>query len=124
MDEIRQIIEQKNGQFMALFAQGDAAQVAALHTENARILPPGNEMVQGRPGIQDFWQGVITSGGREVVLQTVDVQASGPETAYEVGHYTLTMHQGNESVRTEGSYVVIWKREEGEWKLEVDIWNS
>jgi len=41
-----------------------------------------------------------------------------------VARYLLTIQQGSEAVKSPGKYVIIWKREGVDWKLDVDIWNS
>jgi ketosteroid isomerase-like protein len=52
-------------------------------------------------------------------LDTAEVEEIG-DAACEIGAYTLTA--GGETDK--GKYVVIWKREGGDWKLAVDIWNT
>jgi len=44
------------------------------------------------------------------------------DTAIEVGKYTLKGEEGQ--VLDTGKYTVIWKQEEGQWKLHRDIFNS
>ena len=57
-------------------------------------------------------------------LKTLDVETGGDKMAREIGRYVLTIQQGSETTNIAGKYVVIWKQEHGEWKLDVDIWNS
>ena len=57
-------------------------------------------------------------------LKTLDVETGGDKMAREIGRYVLTIQQGSETTNIAGKYVVIWKQENGEWKLDVDIWNS
>ena len=40
--------------------------------------------------------------------------------AYEIGRARLTLGGGQQAGV---KYVVIWKQEDGRWKLLVDIWN-
>lgn len=121
---LRMAIEAANRNFMEAFRQGDAAGVASCYTEQARILPPGSEMLQGRAAIQSFWQAVIKSGVTEAKLETLDVEGREAGLVREIGQYVLTVQQGHETVYSPGKYVVIWKQEAGNWKLDVDIWNS
>jgi len=116
---LKEEIERQNSGFMAAFNKGDGAGVAALYTSDARILPPGGPMCSGRDEIQQFWQGLINMGGKNAVLETVSVELKG-DTAFEVGKYSLSVGEMNDS----GKYVVVWKSDEGSWKLHVDIWNS
>lgn len=124
MGKVHATIEVNNRTFEQAFHRGDAAGVAALYSENASLLPPGGEMMQGRANIQSFWQAVMDSGVKEAELETLDVEAGGDSLAREIGRYLLTIRQGSETVKSPGKYVVIWKREGDDWKLDVDIWNS
>ncbi len=45
--------------------------------------------------------------------------------AVEVGQYTLTIQPEGAPVITDvGKYVVVWKNDEGTWKLHIDIFNT
>jgi uncharacterized protein (TIGR02246 family) len=124
MSDVRATIETNNQKFLSAFRRGDAAGVAALYTQNAYALPPGSDVIQGREAIQAFWQTVMDNGAKGGELKTLDVETGGDNMAREIGRYVLTFQQGNETTNIAGKYVVIWKQENGEWKLDVDIWNS
>jgi len=124
-DEVRKAVEAANAEWVAAFNRGDAVAVAALYTEGATLMPPDREMVRGRKGIQEFWQGAIQRGVKDAALTTVEVQADG-NTAYEIGRASFTVHAKDQAPKPISSkYVVVWKRQaDGSWKLQVDIWNS
>ena len=105
--------------------QGDAAALAALYTDDATLLPPDSEMIQGRQGIEEFWNALIQMGLKDAVLTTVEVFGSG-DLAYEIGKATITIHlEGQDPIEQKAKYVVVWKQTaDGSWKLHVDIWNS
>jgi ketosteroid isomerase-like protein len=91
-----------------------------IYTVDARILPPGADLIQGRAQIKGFWQQAIASlGVRDAKLTTVDAQALG-DGVIEVGRADLTLDQGQTLT---GKYVVHWKEEDGMWKWHTDIWN-
>ncbi|MGD9894373.1 MAG: SgcJ/EcaC family oxidoreductase [Dehalococcoidia bacterium] len=121
---VRQEIDRINAQFVAAFNRGDAAGAAGVYTEDATILPPGSDMVQGRENIQGFWQAAMDAGIRAVNLETLDLSMSG-EMAREIGRATLTIRPegGAESTDT-AKYVVVWEESGGEWRWAVDIWNG
>ena len=124
MGDIRSAIEAVNEKFMAALTRGDAAGVAALYTADARLLPPNLEMMKGTEAIQAFWQGGIDMGIKEARLETVEVEAQ-ENVAYEIGKYILTIQPaGGEAITDMGKYLVIWKHQDGSWKLHVDIWNT
>jgi ketosteroid isomerase-like protein len=109
-----------NDAFMTAFTAGDGAGLAALYTEDARLLPPGADPVDGQAAIGGFWQSVIDSGVAEAKLMIDEVENFG-DTACEVSHYAMYDADGN--VVGEGRYIVIWKRTDAGWKLHRDIWN-
>ena len=116
---VRNAIETANKRFAEALAKGEASKIAGMYAAGARVLPPNSPRVEGSQRIQEFWQSIIDLGAK-LSLSTSDVEALG-NVAYEVGTYELTL-PGNK--RDSGKYVVIWKREKGQWKLAVDTWNS
>ena len=123
--KVRTAIEEADAKFVEAFNQGDAAAVAALYTDDATLLPPNNKMIQGKDGVQEFWNGAMQMGVKVAALTTVDVSGSG-NLAYEIGKYSLTIQpEGQEATKDEGKYIIVWKRDvDGSWKLHADIWNS
>ena len=91
-----------------------------VYTADARILPPGAPMVEGRENIKAFWKGAIASmGATSAKLATVRAEQAG-DSIVEIGKADLTVG-GGQVVTVK--YVVHWKQEEGLWKWHVDIWN-
>ena len=117
----RTAIEAGNKRFEQAIARGDAPGVAAMYTENAKLLPANDHAVSGRMAITHFWQGAIDSGLKSVRLSSVEVEAHG-DTAYEVGKWSVPGEAGK--VHDAGDYIVIWKRANGQWKLYRDIWTT
>jgi len=119
--DARAAIEAANKQFAAAFAKGDAAALSAMYTTNAMAFPPNGEIARGQAAIQNIWKGAISAGLKGVVLTTAEVETHG-DTAHEVGTYEMRDAGGKPADR--GKYIVIWKREQGQWKLHRDIWNT
>jgi len=125
LSQVRTAIEQANIEFGAAVTQGDSAALADLYTDDARLLPPNSDMIQGREGIETFWSGGFQMGIKEVVLTTRDVLGMG-DMACEIGEYDLTIQpEEQEAINDHRKYLVIWKKgTDGTWKLHVDIWNT
>jgi len=91
-----------------------------IYTADARILPPGAELVQGRAQIKDFWEQAIAAlAVADATLATVDAETAG-DSVIEIGRADLTL-EGGQKVAVK--YVVQWKQEDGKWKWHTDIWN-
>lgn len=118
-------IEKANQRFEKAFNTGDAARVARMYAERATVLPPGSEMVQEREAIQKFWQAAIDAGLKNLSLKSVRVdEYGGGEAAREIGRFSFDAPapQGGASA-VNGKYVVLWRKNGGEWQLDTDIWN-
>ena len=114
-------IEKGNRVLTSTFARGDATAMAALYTENGQLLPSNSEFITGRERIASFWQQVMDMGIKTAELETLEAEGLG-ETAFEVGRYKLGGAAGE--ILDQGKYVVVWKKEDGQWKLHRDIWNT
>jgi uncharacterized protein (TIGR02246 family) len=110
-----------NEQFMGHFANGDAAALADLYTEEAQLLPPNSDFVTGKPAIQAFWQALFSMGISRAKLEIVEVEQC-EETAIEISRYT--MYGPGDEVLDQGKYIVVWKEVDGNWFLHRDIFNS
>ena len=118
-------IEKANTKFEQAFNSGDSAAVAQMYTENAAVLPPDAEMAQGRAAIQNFWQGAIQGGIKNLSLKSTRVDELGSDAAREIGRFSLEA-PGPQGVpaKVEGKYVVVWRKAGGDWKIDTDIWNA
>lgn len=115
-------IQKRNDQWAAAFNKGDAAAVAALYTEDADVLPPGNDMVSGRKEIEIFWSEAVRGFG-DAQLTTVSVVPLGTDAAREIGTFKF-MTKGTAPHQITGKYVVFWRKVGNDWQLATDIWNS
>ena len=112
--DVRAAIEAVNAKFDAAWGRKDAAAVTALYTAN--VGP-----VSGSEAILEFWKAALAAAPPAAKLTATEVEAHG-DTAHEVGTYQMFASDGK--VVETGKYVVVWKREGGQWKLHRDIWNS
>ncbi len=114
-------IETANKGFMAAFAKHDSTGVSSFYSSTAEAFPPGADVIKGREGIANMWQGVMDSGIATADLETTEVHADG-NLAYEVGTYAMKATDGK--VMDHGKYCAVWLKENGQWKLHRDIWNT
>ena len=124
-EEVRRAIIKANTKLSDALRMGNATSLAALYTEDASLLPPNGEKVQGKKGIETFWDAGITQlGFKDLTLTTEELIGSG-DTYTEVGSYTAKIQpQGQKLQEDKGKYSVVWKKTADGWKLHRDIWNS
>lgn len=107
--------------FVDAVARGDADAITGLYTEEARILPPGGDIVSGRDALPAFWAAMLGMGIKRCSFDTLEVEEHG-DVAIEIGRVTLYA-DGDVQIDTP-KYLVVWKREDGEWRMHRDIFNS
>lgn len=119
--DVRAAIDAANAKFGAAWAKKDAAALTALYTANATLLPPNMPRVTGAEAILAFWKAGLAAVPPAAKLTSTEVEAHG-DTAHEVGTYQMFASDG--AVVETGKYIVVWKREGGQWKLHRDMWNA
>lgn len=119
--DISKDIRSADDVFEKLFREGNSAGMAELYTNDGMLLPTSSDFIQGKEAIRDFWQGAINMGIKEAKLDILEANLQG-DSVIEVGRYQLKGAGGE--VIDSGKYIVIWKQEQGRWKLHRDIWNS
>ena len=109
-----------NKEFMKLFADNDSIGLSNLYSQDAKLMMNGTTAILGRKNIQSTFSGIMNSGISNVSLKTIDVWGTENLITEEGG---LSLFVGD-TVVDQGKYIVLWKKEDGKWKLFRDIFNS
>jgi len=114
-------IEAANKIFMEALVKGDSVGLANLYTEDAKFMGPNAPAIVGRANIQSMMSGFIKGGATKLELTATEVW--GDENFIgEEGVMTLSSTDGKPLDK--GKYIVLWKKEAGQWKLHRDMYNS
>ena len=113
-------IQALDDQFSAAANRGDAAAVAAMYAPDATVLPPDNQVVSG-PGLKALFAGMVTQIG-DLKLTATDVRRLSDDYIREIGVVTFTT-KGAKPAPVRATYVVVWRRIDGAWKLWTDIFH-
>jgi uncharacterized protein (TIGR02246 family) len=113
-------IQTLNDAFSAAAQRGDGAAMAALYAPGAVMLPPDNSVVSGQ-AIGPYLAR-LEKGTKNFKLTTTDVVRLSPDFIREIGVASFDT-LGDKPVNVKGTYVVVWKRVGGTWKLWTDIFH-
>jgi ketosteroid isomerase-like protein len=128
------MIGELNRHFAEAFKTRNFAAVAGLFTDDAVMLPPRRNIITGRSRIQSFW--TKANRMREMHFETDIVTPLGGDVIREIGTLKMRIERPaasrdegiSERVESHfrvirGKYVFLWRKVDGEWRLETSIWN-
>jgi ketosteroid isomerase-like protein len=108
-----------------LYNSGDADGVAALHAEDAVVMPAGAATVAGRAAIRDYLASDIENSMAAGLTFAGDAVTDGGadgDTAWITG--TFSVNDASGATVDTGKYLTVLGRTNGEWLIIRDIWNS
>lgn len=95
------------------------AYVNAYYADNANVLMPNYEAVQGKPAIVEFLKSL---GDFTLDFKVNEINGSN-DLAYVYGNYDLQIPSAG--VKDHGKYIEIWKKQaDGSWRAIYDIPNT
>ncbi|HEX7844249.1 MAG TPA: DUF4440 domain-containing protein [Chitinophagaceae bacterium] len=119
-ESVKAHIRNSASKFEEEVRRGDSAAMAAHYSSDAIVMPSNSDPVKGND-IVNFWGSVVRMGVKDLKLNITDIYGDGDVYA-ETG--TLELFGADNKSLDKGKYVVVWKKENGNWKMYRDIWNS
>jgi ketosteroid isomerase-like protein len=119
-ESIKAHIKKEASNFEEEVKRGDSTAIAAHYGSDALVMPPNSKPVKGND-IVNLWGGALRMGVKDLKLDITDISGGGDLYA-ETGNYEM-LGADNKSL-DKGKYVVVWKKDNGKWKIYRDIWNS
>lgn len=121
--EISRILENIKS-FSHYYMNEDYDRLANAYSSDGKILPPNTDMIEGREAIRKRW---VLPDGVDIPYHKItptEIKIIG-EYAYDMGYYEGRSKRVNGEIQSfKGKYVIVWKKEDENWKIYLDIWNS
>ena len=112
----RVIVDSLGKQFSRYYFNGDSLALYAMYTKDASLgCLKGNDL---RLGIGRMIRNSIQDSSRNITYTTTSLSIDA-EFIVEVGIYEAKDDKGN--LKDKGKYLVVYKQENGDWKLYRDI---
>lgn len=111
-------------QWSGMYGEGDLDGIAELLANESVLLAPGLGPVIGRDSVVAATRRLMAAEAADGMSVSWEPRAafvsSSGDMAYDYGRATTTLADGSV---VEGSYLVVWTKEDGEWKVAADIFN-
>ncbi len=104
-------------EWSAKFQEQDLEWIVNLHTADGRQFPPDAEPVVGHEALRAQWEAMFALEGSWESTEA-HVSAAG-DMAYDFGAATINSPDGPMPFK----YLVVWVREDGQWKVAVDMFS-
>jgi uncharacterized protein (TIGR02246 family) len=124
-EDLREVMEADNALWLAAYNTNTPAAFPPMYTEDAVVLPPGAQPINGRQAIRQFWEDRLKPGNRkDHTFEIVSLQQDG-KYAYQVARWTLNIiNKTGEPTKVSGNTVRIFERQpDGAWLTKVHIFN-
>jgi uncharacterized protein (TIGR02246 family) len=119
------VLQKDADAWAAAYNKGDAKAVAALYTADADVLPDHGDLAHGRAAIEAMVKKMVESGTYQNDLKVTvqGVRSLGPNTASEIGTYSITP-KNQPSQPEVGKFASVVRKVGSKWLLQTDIWNT
>lgn len=121
--EVQNILENIEA-FSEYYTSGNYEALADAYCKDGIILPPGADIIKGREAIKQRW---ILPEGLSVPYHKIipkEIKIIG-DYAYDIGYYEgRTVRKDKSEVSWKGKYLIVWKKEDNDWKIYADAWNK
>jgi uncharacterized protein (TIGR02246 family) len=118
-------IRAANKKWLEAIAAKDAKTIAAMHAEDAQMMPANAPKAVGREAIEKAWAGLLATPGLSVSFETEKfVFAKSGDLAVDIGTSKVTAGEGAAAQTDIGKFVVTWTKRDGKWLVLTDTFNS
>jgi ketosteroid isomerase-like protein len=119
---VKKQIDDLNKSYGKRFSSNDANYFKEHYCKDAKIFPANMPAVDGLESIRTFY----FDDGRNAAMGNIIVTATSvfgnDEMVVEEGLYDFP--DGKGGTFDTGKFIVLWKKEDGKWKMYREIWNT
>ena len=133
-EEVRSIINDISMDLVSAIQTQDIARITQLYADEPKFMPRGGDIPQfgtipenrwSKEYISKYWNDIFQIVGNSFkfvqYIKNIEVLY---DVAYEIGVYSFAAETGIGKDLEEGTYFILWKKENDSWKITVHILNT
>lgn len=121
LQAMKSMVLEKNRAFTQAHITGDLQILNDYFTEDARVQPPNSKIVIGKEAISKLNAEYVSYDIHEFNEETHKFYGN-EDFLIDEGSYFMIF--GEDSLYDKGKYINVWIKEQGEWRVSSNIWNS
>ena len=94
--------------------------IVAVHTPDAVVLFANSPVIKGSAAIRSTWTDVVKIPGYKVQWTPTKIDVASATVATEYGTYTESYDTPSGKANDAGTYVTIWHKVNGKWRVALD----
>jgi ketosteroid isomerase-like protein len=112
--------------FSKAFVDGDIETIMAIYSPNAKIIYGNNKIEKDINAIRKYWTPNLKSSWKLKWHKTkTEELIIDNNLASDVGYYSgLSIHEDGRESKFSGTYVIVWRKIDGVWRIHLDMWNA
>jgi ketosteroid isomerase-like protein len=119
VDSVKGFIDAHNATFSSAMINGDSASIVPMYMSDASVLPPNAAAGKGGPYMGAMAKQVQQLGATQFKVWSTSVEGNN-DMVVEEGKWEIR----GANMKDGGKFLVVWKQDNGKWKIAKDIWNS
>lgn len=121
LSAVKEIIKEKNNRFTQAHITGDTAFLNNIFATDAKAFPPNSDVITGRTAIAAVNSEWVKYGIKEFNEESTSFFGNKD---YLIDEGTYYLRYGKDNAIDKGKYINVWKKEDGDWKLFSNMWNT
>jgi uncharacterized protein (TIGR02246 family) len=115
-----QAIRELSMQWQRDVAAQNVDKIVAIHAPDAVVMMSHTQPATGTTAIRGMWSEAVKTPGLKLEWTPTKIEVISPTVATEYGTYTESFDTPNGKGTDAGSYVTIWKKINGQWRVALD----
>lgn len=118
-------LDAANTAFSAAWVAGDVDVLLGAYTSDAVVHPPAGGVLVSHESIRPVWDGIVSQRRVGHRLEPTLRQSLSGGEVLEMGRWhAARQNDAGEAPWTSGCYTVIWRNDDGRWRMRYDGWTG
>jgi uncharacterized protein (TIGR02246 family) len=101
-------------------AARDVDRIVSFFAPDVVLMNPNSPVATGTAAARTAWTGLLGMPGVSLNWTPTRIEVTSPTTATEIGTYNMSFGGPTGQVNDRGSYVTLWRKIDGQWRVASD----